>query len=135
MFNTESAYSPFAFPRAKRQPKRPANGRYPEEVKTEAIRLLQRSRMTVEEIGARLGIKVSALRGWACERMISLRWRSESTRHDHYFRISDRDRAVCEVMLSNIVPLAELAEHFNLTREGIRQIGLRWGIYHRRPRA
>ena len=76
---------------------------------------------------------LSALRGWACERAISLRWRSTHTQHPDFEHQEDRDRQLCEVMLSNRVSLAELAEHFNLTREGVRQVALRWGVYDRRP--
>jgi hypothetical protein len=36
--------------------------------------------------------------------------------------------------LSNRVSLTELAELFNLTREGARQVALRWGVNRRRPR-
>lgn len=107
--------------------------RYPPADKEEAIRLLRHSQLTLEEIAARFHIKLSALRGWACERAISLRWRSTHTQHPDFEHQEDRDRQLCEVMLSNRVSLAELAEHFNLTREGVRQVALRWGVYDRRP--
>lgn len=108
--------------------------RYPPEHKAEAIRLMQHSSLTLEEISARFDIKISALRGWACERMISLRWRSQRTRHPPYKRQDDRDREICELMLSNRVSLAEVAARFGLTREGVRQVALRWSIYRQRPR-
>lgn len=117
---------------------RPVGRPYPEGVKEEALRLLRRSPLPVEEIGRRLGVKVSALRGWACERSISLRWRSARSagRAGQFKTPADRDRALCEMMLSNYTTLAELANLFGLTREGVRQVALRQGAYNLRvPRA
>ena len=109
---------------------------YPEEVKAEAVRLLRKSRLAVEEIARRLGVKISALKGWACERSISLRWRSEAQgvvkQRGEFRTMMDRDRMLCEVALSNDATLAELAEHFDLTREGVRQVTIRWGVRGRR---
>lgn len=106
---------------------------YPAEDKEEAIRLLRCSKLSLEEIAERFNMKLSALRGWACERAISLRWRSRSSRRGDFTAIEERDRDLCEVMLSNRVSLAELAERYDLTREGVRQVALRWDVLRRRP--
>lgn len=110
------------------RPKKAASRPYPAEDKETAIRLLRHSTFLLEEIAYLLNIKLSALRGWACERSISLRWRSERSRRGDFTSIEDRDRDLCEVMLSNRVSLAEMAERYDLTREGVRQVALRWGV-------
>lgn len=114
------------------RPKKAASRPYPAEDKEAAIHLLRCSKLSLEEIAERFNMKLSALRGWACERSISLRWRSAHARRPDFQDIEDRDRQLCEVMLSNRVSLAELAERFNLTREGVRQVALRWNVLRRR---
>lgn len=110
----------------------PVGRPYPEGVKEEALRLLRRSPLPVEEIGRRLGVKVETLRGWACERSISLRWRSARSagRTGQFKTLANRDKALCEMMLSNCATLAELANRFGLTREGVRQVALQHGVYN-----